>query len=67
MLNGAAWTEDTMEAACAALAEDFTPLTDMRASAEYRLKVAQNLLRKFFIETTEPEVETRLVGVAAHA
>jgi len=65
-LNGAVWSEDTLEAACAALAGDFTPLTDMRASADYRLKVAQNLLRKYFIETTEPDVETRLVGVAAH-
>ena len=30
---------------------DFTPLTDMRASAEYRALAAQNLLRRFFAET----------------
>jgi xanthine dehydrogenase small subunit len=36
-----------VEAACAALAEDFKPLSDHRASAWYRLTVAQNLLRKF--------------------
>ena len=36
-----------VEAACAALAEDFEPLSDHRASAWYRLTVAQNLLRKF--------------------
>jgi xanthine dehydrogenase small subunit len=36
-----------LEAACAALAEDFQPLTDQRASAWYRLTTAQNLLRKF--------------------
>jgi xanthine dehydrogenase small subunit len=36
-----------IEAACAALAEDFKPLSDHRASAWYRLAVAQNLLRKF--------------------
>ena len=30
---------------------DFTPLTDMRASAGYRLQVAQNLLRRFWLET----------------
>ncbi len=29
-----------------ALARDFTPMSDMRASADYRLKVAGNLLRK---------------------
>ena len=38
-------------AAQAALAQDFTPLTDMRASAGYRLQVAQNLLRRFWLET----------------
>ena len=32
-------------------ARDFTPLTDMRASAAYRLQVAQNLLRRFWLET----------------
>ena len=36
-----------VEKACAALAEDFKPLSDHRASAWYRLTVAQNLLRKF--------------------
>lgn len=36
-----------IEAACAALAEDFEPLSDHRASAWYRLTAAQNLLRKF--------------------
>jgi xanthine dehydrogenase small subunit len=36
-----------VEMACAALADDFRPLSDHRASAWYRLTVAQNLLRKF--------------------
>ncbi len=39
-----------VEAAVAALAEDFRPLSDMRASAGYRLLAAQNLLRKFALE-----------------
>ena len=34
-----------------AFADGFQPLTDMRASAGYRLLVAQNLLRRFFLET----------------
>jgi xanthine dehydrogenase small subunit len=42
----AAWGRG-VEAACAALAEDFQPIDDMRASAWYRLAAAQNLLRKF--------------------
>jgi xanthine dehydrogenase small subunit len=40
-----------VEPACAALAEDFKPLSDHRASAWYRLTVAQNLLRKFFVSS----------------
>jgi xanthine dehydrogenase small subunit len=39
--------EQGIDAACAALAEDFAPLSDHRASAWYRLAAAQNLLRKF--------------------
>ena len=31
---------------------DFTPLTDMRATAEYRRLAAKNLLRRFFAETS---------------
>ena len=38
------------EQAIAALAQDFTPLSDMRASAQYRLEAAQNLLRKALLE-----------------
>lgn len=33
------------------MAEDFKPLTDMRASAAYRAQVAGNLLRRFWLET----------------
>jgi len=51
-LVGRPWTLDTVEAAMAVFAEDYQPLTDMRASAEYRLLSAQNLLKRFFLETT---------------
>jgi xanthine dehydrogenase small subunit len=50
---GQPWREATAEAAAAALSQDFKPLTDMRASNSYRLKVAQNLLRKLWLETLE--------------
>ena len=50
-LAGRAWDEAALRAAQAALAGDFTPLTDIRASAAYRLQVAQNLLRRFWLET----------------
>ncbi|MDH3690641.1 MAG: xanthine dehydrogenase small subunit, partial [Gammaproteobacteria bacterium] len=52
------WNEATVDAAVAALALDYKPLNDMRASAEYRILVAANLLRKFFIDTTEVEPGT---------
>jgi xanthine dehydrogenase small subunit len=51
-LVGKPWTVATVEAAIPAFAADYQPLTDMRASAEYRLLAAQNLLRRFFFETT---------------
>ena len=61
-LTGGSWTSEAVEAACAALAEDFQPITDMRASAEYRLTVAQNLLRKFHAEHTAPLAITRVLA-----
>jgi xanthine dehydrogenase small subunit len=51
-LAGQPWTPATCAAAAAALAKDYTPIADMRASAAYRLGVAQNLLRKFHLETS---------------
>ena len=50
-LTGKPWTEATARAAMAALAGDYTPLTDMRASAAYRAQTARNLLYRFFLET----------------
>ena len=47
-LVGKSWTEATVEAAAEAMAGDFTPLSDMRASAAYRMLTAQNLLRRYF-------------------
>ena len=48
---GQPWTEATLRDAQQALAADFAPLSDMRASAAYRLQVAQNLLRRLWLET----------------
>ena len=50
-LAGQAWTQASVKAAQAALAQDFEPLSDMRASAGYRMQVAQNLLQRFWLET----------------
>jgi xanthine dehydrogenase small subunit len=48
---GRPWSKATMRAAQAALAGDFTPLTDMRAGARYRAQVSINLLERFWLET----------------
>ncbi len=45
-----AFKPETFETAKAALALDFQPLSDLRASAAYRLQVTQNLLMRFFLE-----------------
>lgn len=49
-LDGATWAEPAIRAAMAALAEDFAPITDIRASAAYRMRVAQNLLLRVFLD-----------------
>ncbi|MDE2593221.1 MAG: xanthine dehydrogenase small subunit [Burkholderiales bacterium] len=48
---GQTWTEATLRQAQVALAQDFAPMTDLRASDRYRLKVAANLLERFWLET----------------
>ena len=45
---GQVWSEATIATARTAFADDFTPLSDMRASAAYRLTAAQNLLTRYF-------------------
>ncbi|MEL7022988.1 MAG: xanthine dehydrogenase small subunit [Pseudomonadota bacterium] len=42
------------ESAAEALVQDFTPMTDMRATADYRTQVASNLIRRFGRSLAEP-------------
>ena len=58
IINGSNWSEETIAAGCAALAQDFQPISDMRASADMRLVAVQNLLRRFHLETTGEAPET---------
>ena len=63
-LLGQPWTQGSVRAAQAALAQDFQPLSDMRASAGYRLQVAQNLLQRFWLETrTDQPLPPELTSV----
>ncbi|CAN5908332.1 xanthine dehydrogenase small subunit [soil metagenome] len=69
-LVGQPWSQEAVNAARAALAEDFKPLSDMRASAAYRLQVAQNLLQRFWLETRRvdplPAAATSVWSVMPH-
>jgi len=51
VLSDATWHEATAQAAMQALARDYAPLSDMRATSDYRLQTAQNLLYRFWLET----------------
>ena len=44
-----------------ALTKDFQPISDMRASAAYRIEVAQGLLKKALMEVAERGVDCRLL------
>jgi xanthine dehydrogenase small subunit len=50
VLSGSAWSEQSVRTAMAQMAEDFTPLSDMRASADYRLRAAENMLLRYWQE-----------------
>ena len=49
-LSGQPWTAEIIAKAAAKFGEDYTPMSDMRASAAYRLELAQNLLHRYFAE-----------------
>ncbi len=62
-LVGQPWTLATVEAAAQAMAGDFSPLSDMRASAAYRLTTAQNLMIRYFHDLAG--VPVSVLGVRA--
>nr|WP_319515003.1 xanthine dehydrogenase small subunit [uncultured Cohaesibacter sp.] len=47
-LKGKPFTRETMLAAADCLPLDFQPISDMRASADYRMRVAKNLFEQFW-------------------
>ncbi|MDR5751479.1 MULTISPECIES: xanthine dehydrogenase small subunit [unclassified Caballeronia] len=51
VLADAQWHEATAQAAMVALGRDYAPLTDMRASSNYRLDTAKSLMYRFWLET----------------
>jgi xanthine dehydrogenase small subunit len=49
-LLGNEWNKVSIDKAMAALDKDFTPISDMRSSDEYRQQVCKNLLKRFHLE-----------------
>jgi xanthine dehydrogenase small subunit len=47
-LTGKPWSEETVRQAATTIGKDFSPLSDHRASADYRLRVAGNLFVRLF-------------------
>jgi len=60
LLNDKPWNQETISKAMQLMPEDYTPLTDMRATASYRMRVAQNLLQRFFLEHSATSYPVRL-------
>jgi len=56
------WTAEAVQAAMAALEQDYRPITDMRASAAYRLLVAKNLLLRFYLESAGAVADTQVLS-----
>ena len=58
-LIGSQWSYKTFETAKSEISRDFFPISDLRASSNYRLKVAQNLLTRLFYEMTDTNIDSR--------
>lgn len=65
-LAGRPWTPATVETAVGALADDFAPITDMRASAGYRLEAAGNLIRRAVLESQDGAARLLDAEAVAH-
>ena len=59
-----AWNNQTLERAIDQMAQDFSPISDFRASAEYRLSVSQNMLRRLFLETQQ---QAQIIRITEYA
>ena len=63
-LIGQPWNEEAVAKAQLAFVEDYTPISDQRGSAQYRLILAQNLLKRYYLEQTGAG-RVRVVGGVA--
>ena len=52
-LRGKAWNQESVNEACRVLEAEFSPISDMRGSAEYRKKSIAGLFKRFWLESQE--------------
>ena len=55
-LIGKNWSAETAADCAEALAGDYEPISDFRASSDYRTTVAANLIRRLYLQTTAPAI-----------
>ena len=60
-LTGKPWTDQAVVAAWEAWEEDFAPMSDMRASSEYRMAAARNMLTRYLLEDLGAATDVRRV------
>ncbi len=59
-LRNQPWTQATADTAMKRLEDDFTPISDFRASADYRMQAAKNLLQRLLLENDNLPEELRV-------
>ena len=64
-LIGRVWSDETISHAMKELDKDFNPISDLRASAEYRKLTAKNLLKKYYLEVKALETNTDVLRVVS--
>lgn len=65
VLEGKAFTSPQVDEVRKALAEEFTPLSDARASSHYRLLATANLFERLRLQLTSTQIATELVDETA--
>ena len=63
-LLGQRWSAETTAAAMASLDDDFSPISDFRASAEYRMQTSKNLLQRLYLESQSNASQVRVTRYA---
>jgi len=66
VMNGQDWTQSTVTLAQTTLRDEFEPISDMRASSNYRKQVVGNLLQRFWLES-QGQTHTSLASLSLRA